>query len=153
MEDLVFDNTHEDFSVYFFQDLTGFLVPIWKEKPSTNIGDRSERKLWLIRNGVQPDTSLEIALGSSIKLLVYYALDAELYESVTVESGISSNEVFYKFYGAREDVTYIPEFSKDLVTWSDQGIALSEPNEIGLRTASLSLAEDPCFFRLRFVMN
>ncbi len=59
----------------------------------------------------------------------------------------------YPFYGAKDDVTYVVEISKDLTSWTSTGVEVTNPGSDGYRAARFQLVDGRCFVRFRFLLN
>ena len=147
---VVFARDIDGGTVYFFDDAIGFTSPTWAGLPTVNLGPRSGSGFWLIDNHLTHDTDLESApFQSEIPLLVNYALDQRPDNNVLPQLNLSESEITVSFFGARDDISYFVELSKDLSDWTTTGVTLSEPDGNGMRTASLNLQDGRCFVRFR----
>ncbi len=151
--DLVFGGN--DFEhIYFFEGSSGFTTPSWMGSQSTQLSLLAPIETWLIQNHLAHDTAVDTpSERTGVPFLISYASSIGAGDYVHPIPMPSENAVDYIFSGAREDITYLVELSKDLSTWTSTGVIISEPDSEGMRTASLNLNDGRCFVRFRFVQD
>ena len=149
-EESPFRNNHEDLTLYHF-DGEGFTSPTWEGLPIQSIGILSPSVAWLVNSGYNHETELgSDPEGAGYPLLIDYASNSERGHFRLPQPLIFEGQMGLVFYGARDDLTYMVEQSYDLLNWTSNGVNLFEPNQDGMRTASLSVSNGPLFVRFRF---
>ncbi|RYD23467.1 MAG: hypothetical protein EOP87_26515 [Verrucomicrobiaceae bacterium] len=148
----VFDGAAAGFTIFFYPGKAGFSVPTWLGYASAEVGTAPGLVAWLTANGYSPGASLlSDSNNDGVSLLMAYALGLDpalnlagsLPQAVLTEGGIS-----LIFRGDRALVAYSAETSGDLVTWTKEGVTLSEPDGAGLRTATVAAGDATRFLRL-----
>ena len=148
-----FSSVHNGAAIYHFEEATGFPPPTWGGLPVLSIND-SGRVRWLIANGERFDTPLDFVDPVSERpLLFFYARNAEIGEAISLVPFIENEVLSYGFFAGREDVEYSVEISKDMFSWTTDGVVISDADPEGMRTASFDLDDGRCFVRFRFVQE
>ncbi|MBB5351800.1 hypothetical protein HNR46_002039 [Haloferula luteola] len=154
MGETVFDDTASGFTVFFPANATGFTTPTWLGYPAQSLEIATALAHWLVEQGYSPGADPEgDENGDGISLLTAYALGldpsldlaASMPQPVWTENGLSLT-----FTGNREGVTYSAQSSADLQSWTADDVTLSDPDESGQRTATLTSGETSRFLRLVF---
>lgn len=146
-----FNSIHFDAKVYYFEGVTGFTTPSWGGLPTVSLGQETDAVSWLIKNNLTHDTDLgQDPFQAGLPLIVNYSLNQVPGDGLNLMVHVENNTTYYSFFGGREEIAYIAEISKDLITWTTTGVSLSEPDSDGIRTASFDLEEGRCFVRFRF---
>lgn len=148
----IFDGAAAGFTIYHYAGETGFTVPTWLGYASAELGTAPGLVAWLLENGFSPGTSL-LADGNhdGVSLLMAYALGLDpagnLAGSLPTPV-LDGGALSLSFLGNKALVTYGVETSADLVTWTTDGVTLSEPDGSGLRTATVAAGDGARFLRL-----
>jgi len=148
----VFASAAAGFSVYFFNDKSGFATPPWKDYQTVNMGTPSKVAPWLVNNGFAFNADLySDPNGDGVNLLMAYALALDPKRNLSPwmpKPVLADNQMQLAFYAGNPDVTYKVEFSTDLQTWTTTGVTLSAPNGNNFRTASIPATDTHRFLRL-----
>lgn len=117
--------TTASFSINFLGSKSGFSTPTWLGFPALPIDEtRFPGASWLLSHGYPFDTDI-----ATTGLLVPYALDLPPGSPVSLSGLVhtpDTNTISLPFFAARPDITYTPESSHDLDTWSTTGMTLSD---------------------------
>lgn len=152
ISDSIFDGIHGGAIVYHFESEEGFTSPTWAGVTTQSLGVNRAAPLWKISNGLSPVEELDTdPFETGSPLLANYAMNVDARSVAFPEVFVLGGQLNLSFFGDREDVTYVVELSKDLVSWSSAGVTISLPDDDGLRTATSSFQEGRCFVRLRFI--
>lgn len=74
----VFSKTASGFTIYCLGGATGFTTPTWLGYPVIRIGNLSATALWLVSNGLPPDSDMKSDTnGDGVSLLLAYALNLD----------------------------------------------------------------------------
>ena len=152
MESSVFASAAAGFSVYFFNDKSGFTTPAWKGYQAINMGASSKVAAWLVTNGFAYNADVNSdPNGSGMSLLMAYALALDPKQNLSLwvpKSVIVGNQLRLTFYAGNPDVTYKVESSTDLRIWSTDGVTLSVPDANKLRIASVPITGSSRYLHL-----
>ncbi len=148
----VFSKTAAGFTIYCLGGATGFTTPTWLGYPVIRIGNASATALWLVSNGLSPDSDMKSDTnGDGVSLLLAYALnlDPNLNLSGSIPQPVfAGNQMRLTFYAGRSGLTYRVKTSTDLKIWSTNGVTLSalDPNQ--RRTARVVMSSPGRYMRL-----
>ena len=108
---------------------------------------------WLVAHGFDSGTDLlSSPQHDGMSLLLDYALnlDPSVSQSRSMpQAVIAAGQLSLTYYAGNTDVTYSVETSTDLQNWTPTGVATSDPDLSGKRTASIPVASGSHFLRLR----
>ena len=147
-----FLGTATGFTIYHFNDKTGFTSPPWNSYAAVNMGDSTPVAIWLVEKeqiynaDLQSDTN-----GDGVSLLIAYALDLDPKQNLSgslPEPIVEPTQMNLNFYAGNADVTYVVESSTDLLNWSSDGVTVSGPDAKQVRTASVSTSGPHRYLRL-----
>ena len=153
MGDRVFDNSGSGVTVFYLEGASGFTQPDWMGYPSSAIAAAAVPKVsWLVSNRLSHDSDTQEDLnGDGVPLVMAYALNLDPNENLAGKmpaAEISESSVSLEYYAAAPGIQYRVEASKDLKTWTTEGIVLSGFDENMKRTASVVRDGNTCFVRL-----
>lgn len=152
----VFSGNPASLVLYYDAAATGFdaadydsLTTVAYQGPAPD----SEFTRWLARSALRTDRSAtETFTDSDITLLEGYALNLNTSQSLGPQmpmAVVAGDELNVTFYAAREDVSYIVEWSLALGDWQRSGITETAPDLSGNRTATIDVADkNSCFIHL-----
>ena len=152
----VFSSTPVGFTVYYFNDKTGFTSPYWfgagNMYPAINMGDSTPTATWLLEKGLPYNADLQTdPNGDGVNLLMAYALNLDPQQNLSGRMPspvIAGNQMGLTFYAGSAGVTYTVQTSADLHSWSATGVTLSTPDANNYRTATVMITGSNCFMRL-----
>ncbi|MEI6072312.1 MAG: leucine-rich repeat protein, partial [Verrucomicrobiae bacterium] len=140
------------FTVYYFNNATGFTSPTWNGYPSVNMGAYSPIAPWLLSKGfAYNENLLSIPNNDGVPLLMAYALNLDPTQnqgrSMPVAE-VAGNQLQISFYAGSTGIAYTVETSTDLKNWTPIGVVLSAPDSNQFQTASIALDGPHRFLRL-----
>lgn len=141
------------FTVHYLSSKSGFSSPTWNGYAAAPIDETLHAAAgWLLGHGYPHDSDLSEDLNrDGVNLLMAYALNLDprfhLQGSLPIPM-VSQDTLGMTFYGARPGISYCVETSVDLGTWEKDGVILSDPDQNGLRTASVDRGSPRRFLRL-----
>jgi hypothetical protein len=97
---------------------------------------------WLLANELRHDTDLHHDLsGDGVSLLLAYSLGIDTNNAAKnlPQPVFDSDDVSITFYAGRAEITYRVATSTDLETWTEQGVVLSDFDDMNRRTATAGL--------------
>lgn len=148
----VFDSTA---TLYYFHGSTGFTSPTWLGYHSVDIGSYTPLTPWLLSNGFSYNTSLlSTPNHDGVTLLMDYALhlNPNINQSHNLpKPTISGGLLSLTYYSGSPGITYSPEVSNNLQTWTTSGITVSGPDIYGFSTATVPLSGGKYFMRLKII--
>ena len=149
----VFEYSGSGELVFFTDGVSGFTQPTWMGYPSAAISGATVPKVsWLVSNRFPHDSNIEEDPdGDGVSLLMAYALNLEPRENLAGKvpvAEVSDESVSLDFYAATPGIRYRVEASKDLKTWTTEGIVVSGFDENSRRRATIVRDGKTCFVRL-----
>ena len=148
----VFDSAATGFTVYYFNDKTGFTSPTWQGYAAVNMGNSTPAATWLLANNLPYNADLQSdPNGDGVSLLMAYALNLDPKQNLSgsmPKPVIAGNQMSLKFYAGSAGVTYSVQSSTNLQTWSTTGVTLSNPDANNFRTATVNQSGPKRFLRI-----
>jgi|GEM_PF-1232434 len=148
----VFDPADSDFTVYYFNDKSGFTSPSWQGYTAVNMGNSTPAATWLLVNNLPYNADLRSdPNGDGVSLLMAYALNLDPKQNLSgsmPKPVIAGNQMSLSFYAGSAGVTYSVQSSTDLQTWSTTGVTLSNPDANYFRTATVNQSGPKRFLRI-----
>lgn len=142
-----------EFTVFHYDRSLGFFSTIWHRHPVINMGPFSPVRHWILEGGFDHRVNVADDLnGDGVSLLTAYALGFDPRENLRQRmppAFLEGGRLQLRFWAGAGGVSYIPETSLDLDSWTTAGISLSEPDVDGVRTASVPADSLTQFIRLR----
>ncbi len=107
---------------------------------------------WLLAQDLPHDTDLSQDLnGDGVNLLTAYALDLDPSMNLAPQMPrpeLGEGTMTMSFHGDAQGIRYTVETSTDLENWTSDGVTLSDPNEDGMRSATVDRGSLRRFLRL-----
>lgn len=148
----VFDDTASGFTVYYGATATGFTSPTWLGYTAQVLGESSALADWLVAQGYSSTTDLTSDPdGDGVPLLLAYAFGLNPANSLAgslPQPEVVDDYLALSYYAQAEGITYTPQTSTDLQTWTTEGITLVGPDTEGYTTALVPLSTARAFLRV-----
>ncbi len=148
----VFDDTAAGFTVYYGATATGFASPTWLGYAAQVLGASSALADWLVAQGYTATTDLTSDPdGDGVPLLLAYAFG--LNPATQLAASLPQPEVVddylaLSYYASAEGITYTPQTSTDLQTWTTEGITRIGPDAEGHTTPLVPLSTARALLRV-----
>ena len=141
-----------DTIVHYYDSADGFTEPTWMDYQTVNMGRRSPFEAWLRHYGLPLDTPMTADLnGDGVSLLMAYALALDPHQQLSRDFLVPRRDdgnLRVSYHAAAEGVVYRVETSRDLETWTTDGVTLSELDSEGRQVASIRVEEHVGFLQL-----
>jgi len=148
----VFDSAATGFTVYYFNDKSGFTSPTWQGYAAVNMGNSTPAATWLLSNNLPYNADLQTdPNGDGVSLLMAYALNLDPKQNLggsMPKPVMAGNQMSLTFYAGSAGVSYLVQSSTDLQTWSATGVSLSAPDANNFRTATVNQNGPKKFLRI-----
>lgn len=155
---------NENKTIYFFAGAQGFSSPTWDVFDdgravfnTVEIGSLEPVEEWLITKGLRISQDMsEIPPGSSVSILMSYALGMDPYEADSKKMPsveFKEGQLAARFFAGRPDVDYKVEVSDNLSEWEETGVLVSEADASDVKTARVTAGESKRFLRLTFSLR
>lgn len=149
----VFSGGPENRIFFYLSGSTGF-PPTLEGSPTVMLDSASDFAVpsWLLAQNLPHDTDLAQDLnGDGYPLLTAYALDLDPSKNLAPQMPrpeLGEGTMAISFYGEAQGIAYTVETSTDLQNWTTEGVTPSDPNEGGMRSATIDRGSSRRFLRL-----
>lgn len=153
----VFDNTADDFALYFRTAATGFTATTWSGYASASFAVPVAVAQWLVSEGQAASADITSDPdGDGVPLLLAYAFGLD--PAANLAGALPQPELVdgylsLSFPAAAEGVTYTPQASTDLATWSTEGVSLVGPDNEGVLVALTPATTPRAFLRVAVTLD
>lgn len=153
-----FTGTASDLTAFYLDTASGFTSPMWEGLFCEQIDDETYPAAdWLLEHGFSFDISLILDPNrDGIPLVTAYALGLNPHDSLQSRlprPKVTGDSLTLTFWAAAAGVSYAVETSRDLDHWTTTGVAISDPDAEGMRTASVPRDSGQRFIRLLMSTN
>ncbi len=149
-----FELAADDFIIYYYESAEGFSSPLWSNwnYPTDAIFSISSPiGTWLTSQGLSVYTDINSdSNGDGVSLLMAYALDLDPDENLSAiapKPTITAGQAGVSYWSGAADISYRLEWSSDLVSWSTDGVTISEPYANQMRTATVNVSGNSFYVR------